>query len=67
MTVSLTSTSAGCSMANAADVSPDVASFMADSQVLSGVEALSGAIHPAVVENKAKLAPRDDRRQDDPA
>ena len=54
-------------MANAADVSPDVASFMADSQVPWGVEALSGAIHPAVVENKAKLAPRHDRRQDDPA
>src|SRR6204780_5032451 len=52
MTVSLTSTSAACSMANGADVSPDVASFMADSQVLSGVEGLSGAIHPAVVENK---------------
>jgi len=31
-------------MANAADVSPDVASFMADSQVPWGVEALSGAI-----------------------
>jgi hypothetical protein len=44
MTISLTSTSAGCSMANAANVSPDLASFMADSQVPWGVEALSGAI-----------------------
>ena len=42
----------------AADVSPDVASFMADSQVPWGVEALGGRHdQPAGMENKAKLVP----------
>ena len=51
----------------AADVSPEAASFMADSQVPWGVEALERRRHRTRVEDEAKLVPRLDRRQDDSA
>jgi len=50
----------------AADVSPETAAFMADSQVPWGVAALDGAItEPRGIE--AQLVPRHDRRPDDSA
>ena len=51
----------------AADVSPDVASFMADSQVPWGGRGAQWCDHPASVEDKTKLVPRHYRRQDDSA
>ncbi len=51
----------------AADVAPDAAAFMADSQVPWGLEALDGAVTRTCVEGEAKLVPRGDRRQDDSA
>ena len=51
----------------AADVRPGLAAFMADAQVPWGVEALTGAITRAGVEDQAELVPGRDRRPDDPA
>ena len=51
----------------AADVAPDAAAFMADSQVPWGLEALNGAVTEPCVEGEAELVPRVDRRQDDSA
>ena len=51
----------------AADLSPEKADFMADSQVPWGLEALNGAVSAAGVAHEAELVPGRDRRQDDPA
>jgi pimeloyl-ACP methyl ester carboxylesterase len=50
----------------AADVDPDLAAFMADSQVPWGIDALGWCDHRAGVAEQAELVPRHDRGQDDP-
>ena len=51
----------------AADVDPQKAAFMADSQVPWGVDALSGDDQRAGLEDEAELVPGRHRRPDDPA
>ena len=51
----------------AADVRPELASFMADSQVPWGVGGARGQGHRSGLEGEAELVSRRHRRQDDPA
>ena len=51
----------------AADVDPEKAAFMADSQVPWGVDGAGWRDQRAGVEDQAELVPGRDRRQDDPA